>query len=426
MEMNGLQDTGDYIKGLYVPSTWNPPLIHDGNLELRMADFATRLDIANKHASQCHRRTNLTPQQYAVLHAIRSDQRFIICLTDKNLGPAIIECNEYIKRVFADHLDDASTYQRLTTAQATDMLEATQTRFKHLLHQHKDLLSPAEQVYFQRSLQCEHRIPQFYLTLKVHKTPWKTRPVVACVGSFAEVFSKWLDHQMKRLLPLSNTYLRDSNQVLDELTALGALPPNAKLFTADAVSMYTNIDTEHAISTFRRWLTDFTTEIPDNFPTELFLRVLELVMTRNIFQFDDTYWLQTDGTAMGTSAACMYAMLYYAYHERQSILPTHGRNLLYFKRFIDDVLGVWIGNATDEWDSFQSLLAFGSLQWETSDPSDTAIFLDLEISINPDTHRIATKTYQKPMNLFLYIPPTSAHPPGVLKSIVLGNLQRFW
>jgi hypothetical protein len=30
------------------------------------------------------------------------------------------------------------------------------------------------------------------------------------------------------------------------------------------------------------------------------------------------------------------------------------------------------------------------------------------------------------MNLFLYIPPTSAHPPGVLKSIVYGNLQRYW
>jgi hypothetical protein len=26
------------------------------------------------------------------------------------------------------------------------------------------------------------------------------------------------------------------------------------------------------------------------------------------------------------------------------------------------------------------------------------------------------------MNLYLYIPPASAHPPGMLKSIVYGNL----
>jgi hypothetical protein len=42
-----------------------------------------------------------------------------------------------------------------------------------------------------------------------------------------------------------------------------------------------------------------------------------------------------------------------------------------------------------------------------------------------ETKRIRTKTYEKPMNLHLYIPPASAHPPGVLKSIIFGNLQRY-
>ena len=30
------------------------------------------------------------------------------------------------------------------------------------------------------------------------------------------------------------------------------------------------------------------------------------------------------------------------------------------------------------------------------------------------------------MNLLLYIPPASAHPPGVLKSTIYGNLRRYW
>lgn len=230
---------------------------------------------------------------------------------------------------------------------------------------------------------------------------------------------------MSKLLPISKTYLRDSKQVLSELKDLGRLPSNARLFTADAVSMYTNIDTAHALSVFRRWFNEFPKEIPTGFPVKLFLAVLEIIMTRNVFEFDDTNWLQIAGTAMGTSCACMFATLYYALHERLSLLPRYRSQLLYFKRFIDDIFGIWTG-CDAQWSSFKrDLDTFGSLRWEASSLAHTAIFLDLEIRLNAERW-IETKTYQKPQNLFLYIPPASAHAPGVVKSTIFGNLQRFW
>jgi hypothetical protein len=53
---------------------------------------------------------------------------------------------------------------------------------------------------------------------------------------------------------------------------------------------------------FKRWLTDF--------PMPLFWKVLEIVMSRNIFQFDDLFFDQEEGTAMGTSTAVLYATVY--------------------------------------------------------------------------------------------------------------------
>ena len=47
----------------------------------------------------------------------------------------------------------------------------------------------------------------------------------------------------------------------------------------------------------------------------------------------------------------------------------------------------------------------------------------MTISIRED--RIVTSLYEKSMNLYLYIPPHSAHPPGVLTGLVSGNILRI-
>jgi hypothetical protein len=47
------------------------------------------------------------------------------------------------------------------------------------------------------------------------------------------------------------------------------------------------------------------------------------------------------------------------------------------------------------------------------------------IAINDHCH-VTTKTFQKPINIHFYIPPASAHPPGVLKNLIYGNLHRYW
>ena len=37
-----------------------------------------------------------------------------------------------------------------------------------------------------------------------------------------------------------------------------------------------------------------------------------------------------------------------------------------------------------------------------------------------------TSTYQKSLNLYLYIPPRSAHPPSCIKGLISGELRRYW
>jgi hypothetical protein len=198
---------------------------------------------------------------------------------------------------------------------------------------------------------------------------------------------------------------------------MGALPAHARLFTSDATAVYTNIEPAVGISAVKAWLSDYETELPKGLPSQIVLEALELVMTRNAFQFDDTFWQHFVGTAMDIPCACVYVTVAYGYHERQNITSQISKQVLtYLKRFIDDMIGIWCGTV-DEWELFKaSLDGFGKLKWITSDRALQVTFLDLTITIDPSSRHITTKTYQTPQNLHLYIPSTSAHPDACFRA----------
>jgi hypothetical protein len=53
-------------------------------------------------------------------------------------------------------------------------------------------------------------------------------------------------------------------------------------------------------------------------------------------------------------------------------------------------------------------------------------FPDLTITIDPSSHHITTKTYQKPQKLHLYIPSTLEHPEACFQGTIMGNVIRYW
>jgi hypothetical protein len=65
-------------------------------------------------------------------------------------------------------------------------------------------------------------------------------------------------------------------------------------------------------------------------------------MQNNIFTFANTYWWQKTGTAMGTPVACAYATITFGQFENSVILSDFRCHLLFYKCFIDDIIGIWL------------------------------------------------------------------------------------
>lgn len=418
---------GDYNPKLYIPSKWEPDETCS-DIEEKLNGFEQELKNLQDVSRRRRPCSNMSRAQWSLMKLLKKNDDFMAIPTDKNLGTALIERSYYNKRLWSDHLSDQSTYREVPKCKLAATKTLIQYKLGSLFTRLHKVVPENERIYFSR-LRGEFGdkvLGKMYLTAKVHKDPWKTRPIVSTCGTVVHGLSKWADQKLKCYGQFNPSRIKDSFEVKEKLEALGALPPGTRLFTMDAVAMYTNIEPNHGLATIEKLMDLYSSQMPADFPAELVLDVLKFIMRFNVFEAGDTYHHQISGTAMGTPVAVEYATLYYAYHEITVLLAKYSQHLLFYGRFIDDKLGAW--NDRDDpgaWERFcADVNNFGILKWDLEQVGREVHFLDLWVSLNAD-NCIETSTYQKPMNIYQYIPQASAHPLGMGKAMIFGALRRY-
>lgn len=432
---NTIPNNDKFDLQMYIKSTWTPPPWTE------IKELTSRLDAFQKRCSRLFKKkrgkSNLLPHHRAALQYLQHHPDLMIVQCDKNLGPAVIERDTYIQLAYTDHLNDASTYQILTPFQASMRIGQVKLAIENWIKKYADSVNDQCKKYMTKALKTNiDPYSYLYLTMKVHKglNPLKTRPICSCSGSLLQPLGQAINKLLQPFAASQPYYLKNSMELVTDLKALGELPPNTFLFTADAKSMYTNLLVDHCCQLLNDWLESIEPEPDSTNPNPSLIRKaiisgLKILMKHNMMRFGDTIILQKDGTSMGLPPAPPYAQASFGVHEMTFVPTFLLTNFLYYKRYIDDVFGIVIINSPGDlhrWQVFQTQLqAFPGLEWDISPLSLQVDFLDLTLSIGTD-NRIHTTLYEKELNLHLYLPPHSAHPPGVLLGLVHGNIQRIY
>ena len=368
LEQN-FNDNEHFNHKLYIKNPmWIPPTAKN-NIENALAKFREKLSEQQHKFQQKRSRTNLTPLQKSALRTLQNNNKFIVVEADKNMGVTIWDRNKYIKQVIDEHLNNKQVYQNITGEIQSTIHDISQL-FDHFLERFGDFLPKNIRTFIRRSKQIQgDRVALFRATAKVHKNPVQLRPIVAKCGTAIEAISKWLDCEFQKLIPEIPWCVRDSASFKTEISQL-ELPPTAKLVTFDAISMYSNIDLDHAMPIMRHWFESYVPP-PGSQPLaniNALMSALNLVMRWNICQFGDSYFKQLIGTAMGTSCAVFFANLYFGAHEKHKILPVfqdHLKKIFFYRRYVDDVFLIWTGTCDIIWDELTlAFNDFGILKWE--------------------------------------------------------------
>ena len=151
----------------------------------------------------------------------------------------------------------------------------------------------------------------------------KLRPIVAGPSCHTHRLSNLIDILLRPYTKHVTSYLSDTTDFLNNFP--NTIPKDTILASFDIESLYSNIPHNLGLEAVKYWIEKYPDNLNSRFSKEFILDGIKLILENNIFCFNDTFYRQEKGTAMGTKFAPVYATLTIGYLEEKltpSLKPT--------------------------------------------------------------------------------------------------------
>ena len=144
--------------------------------------------------------------------------------------------------------------------------------------------------------------------IKINETSDLTlRPIVAGPNCPTRRLSNLVDILLKPFLIHIKSYIKDNLDFLAKCSR--ETKRDTILATFDVVGLYSNIPHEYGLEAIEYWLDKFPESLHPRFSKEFVLESVEFILENNNLNFDNEYFNQIKGTAMGTIFVPNYANL---------------------------------------------------------------------------------------------------------------------
>ena len=406
------------------PSLWTPPP------EAVPSPVCRLIELDNwtlkSHYKSTTELPNLSSSETLAISQLQKNRNIVIKPADKGSAVVIMDREQYVLEA-ERQLTDPHYYLKLDHPIYLDTIKLVKDILDSLLRnkfinykQHRFLIG-----------QEEPKPRRFYILPKIHKDPstWTVpflippgRPIVSDCGSETYLTAEYLDSFLNPLSISHPSYIKDTYHFISIVRTL-KVPPHCLLFSLDVKNLYTNIPITEGIQCIKNQFDRF----PDpTRPDQHLLQLLDLNLTRNDFEFDNKFYLQIKGTAMGKKFAPAYANIYMA-HWEEGVLPKCNPRPSQFYRYLDDIWGIWPGSEA-EFTVFMSVLNAHnpSIQLTHTLSNSTIDFLDTTVYKGPDfnlTSLFEIKVFFKPTDTHALLFKNSFHPRHTFKGIVKSQLR---
>ncbi|CAJ0942415.1 unnamed protein product [Ranitomeya imitator] len=402
-------------------SAFSPPRVyHPVETYISLVKNDVRQKLMDIQQGRHRIRNNMSRAEREAIDSLRSNKKLVIKPADKG-GAVVVMDRQYYVEEIRSQLSDSNTYLQIPHDPTSDI-----TKIICTLSHRFCTLGVIDKKLGDFLVNSYPVCPVLYTLPKIHKdlTCPPGRPIVASTGSLLSPLAMVLEKILSPLLCHIPSYLRDTSHFLSAIRDVGIVPAECYLVTLDVNSLYTNINNTDGIKAVKSFLDD-TTEFNLDLK-EFCIALLTLILTKNFFLFEDDFFIQLNGTAMGSNVAPPYANIFMADFEGKFVY-THVLFQQFcplWKRYIDDIFLIWNGDLDSLFSFYDSInKSVDRLTFSIQHDRKSISFLDTLVTINDD-RSLSTDLFVKPTDKNSLLLFTSCHPRHIKRSLPRSQYSR--
>ena len=357
---------------------------------------------------------NCTRNQIAALKSLQQNDNIIILPADKGRATVILNKEDYIRKC-NEHLENGPYIK--TKKDPTSSVVSQITRKLSVLRDNKLI----DQQQYLKLKPTGSQPPRFYGLPKIHKDGIPVRLIVSYTGTPLYEVLKYIAEILKPYGKQKEQHTNNSKS-FSTFICQQTIEPDEIMVSFDVTSLYTTIPTDQALLIIEDLLQhdDKLADRTSLTPNQI-LNLLSILLRTTYFKFNDQFYQQTDGAAMGGPTSAIISEIYMQALEMTAITTAdHPQKI--WERHADDVFSViqqtYLQELLHHINSLHPQMQF------TKEEQDSILpFLDTLVQRNQDK-TISVKVYRKPTHTNQYLNYTSHHSTSAKQSVITALFDR--
>ena len=351
---------------------------------------------------------NVDKGMMKALSDLRKDEDMVILPADKGNTTVVLDKKDYTEKM--NQMLEGETYKAITKDPTTRAETKVTTVLKQL--EKRGYISEKERKYL--SPQCSTP-PLIYGLPKIHKEGLPLRQIVSPIRSPTYRLAKSLARILTPLAGKTSSFVKNSTDFAKHIRGI-QLEEEDIMISFDVVSLFTKVPVAGAIDAISALLDKGNSfEDVTAIPARDICSLTELCLRSTYFQFQDRFFEQVDGVAMGSLLSPVVANLYMEAFETKAL----GLYSTSATKDVDQIRRRYVRSGEEELSAFHNHLNSinHSIQFTCEKESEgTLPFLDVKLKRMGE--KVSTGVYRKPTHTNRYIYFSSHHHPRIKIGVV--------